>query len=412
MAHLTQTVANGGAGAPRRWFAVNVVYLSGLLQGLTLVSFPASSTVMRQMHGFTDAQYGSMFLPQVALAIVGSIVGGTLARRLGLKHLLCLALLANGLSQAALAASVGLNPAGAYGMILFGTACLGFGFGLSGAPLNSFPPMFFPAQRNAAVVALHTALGIGLMAGPLLATFLIGHDLWLGFPVILGVLSFLLVLAVALAALPQADRLLERDTGARAGEGKPRGSLVFWIFAAIAVLYAFAEGTFANWAVIYLHETKKLSETIAALALSAFWGAMAAGRLLVSLIVLRVAAEWVWKVLPVLMIGAFLLMPHADSAARGIGFFALAGLTCSGVFPLTVALVSNRFENDVAWVSSMMIAALMLGVGLGSFVIGPLHAWLSLERLYQVSAVYPLAALILMIVLSRRVAAAAMRSRS
>jgi hypothetical protein len=38
--------------------------------------------------------------------------------------------------------------------------------------------------------------------------------------------------------------------------------------AAAIPVHAFAEGTFANWAVIYLHETKKLSETVAALAFS------------------------------------------------------------------------------------------------------------------------------------------------
>lgn len=43
----------------------------------------------------------------------------------------------------------------------------------------------------------------------------------------------------------------------------------------------------------------------------------------------------------------------------------------------------------------MMIAALMIGVGLGSFVISPLRQWLTLEQLYQGSTIYPLAALAL-----------------
>ncbi|MBA2352853.1 MAG: hypothetical protein ACR2FI_07280 [Burkholderiales bacterium] len=36
--------------------AVAAVYLSAFVQGLTLVSFPASSAVLRAMHGFSDAQ--------------------------------------------------------------------------------------------------------------------------------------------------------------------------------------------------------------------------------------------------------------------------------------------------------------------------------------------------------------------
>ncbi|WP_034431885.1 hypothetical protein, partial [Candidatus Contendibacter odensensis] len=59
-------------------FSINVlallaVYLIAFLQGLTLVSFPASSAVLKQMHGFTDAQYGAIFLPQVALAVLGAV---------------------------------------------------------------------------------------------------------------------------------------------------------------------------------------------------------------------------------------------------------------------------------------------------------------------------------------------------
>ncbi len=45
-----------------------------------------------------------------------------------------------------------------------------------------------------------------------------------------------------------------------------------------------------------------------------------------------------------------------------------------------------------------MIASLMIGVGVGSFVIGPLRSSLSLERLYQYSALYPAAAFILALV--------------
>ena len=90
--------------------AVVAVYLIAFLQGLTLVSFPASSAVLKQMHGFTDAQYGAIFLPQVALAVLGAVAGGTLARRLGLQTLLWLAAAGNGLSQLALAASIWVMP--------------------------------------------------------------------------------------------------------------------------------------------------------------------------------------------------------------------------------------------------------------------------------------------------------------
>lgn len=369
--------------------AVLAVYLIAFLQGLTLVSFPASSAVLRQMHGFTDAQYGAIFLPQVALAVLGAVAGGTLARRLGLQPLLWLTAAGNGLSQLALAASLWVMPALAFPVILAGTALLGWSFGLGGAPLNSYPPQFFPRRAPAAVVALHTLLGLGLMVGPLLADGFGRAGWWIGFPLSLLGFSALLALIAATVRLPS-------ETGGEMEERRvetnpPLISGAFWTFAAIAVLYAFAEGTFSNWAVIYLREAKDLSAVVAALALSVFWGAMVVGRLLVAVLVVRIAPLTIWLALPALMIAAFLLLPGASTPVLGLGLFALAGLACSAFFPLTITLASERFPEHVAWVSSMLIAALMVGVGLGSFVIGPLREWLSLEQIYQFSVAYPIA---------------------
>lgn len=381
--------------------AVITVYLAGFLQGLTLVSFPASSAVLKQMHGFSDAQYGAIFLPQVALAIIGAVGGGALARRLGLKTLLAGALLANAASQWLLAATALLGPRLAFEAILFGTACLGFGFGAAGAPLNSYPAVFFPEKRETAIIALHTALGLGLMMGPLLAGGFIAWDHWAGFPLALGGLSLLLMLAVVGIKLPRCElpaaSQLPRDPA-----GKPPLTVAsFWLFFAMTVLYAFAEGTFSNWIVVYLQEIKRLPMAVASLSLSVFWAALVMGRLLVSVAVLRIPAERIWLALPLLMIGTFLLLPYATSASRGIGLFALAGLACSAFFPLSIGLVAKRFPQHTAWVSSMLIAALMVGVGMGSFLIGLLRELLPLEKLYQFSSLYPLWVLMLAAWLAR-----------
>jgi fucose permease len=106
------------------------------------------------------------------------------------------------------------------------------------------------------------------------------------------------------------------------------------------------------------------------------------------------------------MVLAFLLLPYADTPVRGIAAFALAGLACSAFFPLSVALATRRFEKHVAWVSSMLIAALMVGVGLGSYVIGVLRDAVDMEQLYRLSTFYPIVALLLGIVVLRRRSAA------
>lgn len=386
------------AGPP--WAGVGVVYLSGMLQGLAMVSFPASGSVLKGTLGFTDAQYGAIFLPQVAFAILGSIGGGTLASRIGLKRLLVLTLAINALSQLFLASAVWVGDGLAFTAVLFGTASLGLGFGLGGAPLNSLPPQFFPERRDTAVVALHSLLGLGLAVGPLLVGIFLSGGNWVGFPLLLLGLLGAVTAAAMVIPLPE-DAPAPVAHRSRAAQ-RPTGTLLFWLYVGIAVLYAFAEGTFSNWAVLYLHEGRGIPEATAGVALSVFWGALVAGRLLTSVLVLRVPPVVVWLALPALMLVTFLLLPLAEGAAVGIALFGLAGLACSSFFPLTITLISRAFPQHVAWVSSMMIAALMTGVGLGSFVFGPLREVLSFEQLYRLSAIYPALVGVLAVIAIRR----------
>lgn len=386
-------MSDGGlAGAPAAALPpvslpVLVVYATALMHGLALVSFPALSAVLTADYGLSDAQYGASFLPQVACAVVGALFGGGLAVRIGLKRLLALSLLPVAGSQILLALLV-LAPAGwAFSCVLAGAAALGLGFGLSGAPVNSYPPMFFPRHSHTAVVAAHTMVGLGLAVGPLLVGQLVAADCWAGYPLLLA------VLALGLAATAIASRLpagQARGTlGGPSRRERPAVTPTFWLFIAILVVYALAEGTFSSWAVIFLRDARGLPETTANWGLSAFWGALVFGRLAISALVTRVAPALVWAMLPLLMMAAFLLLPATTGAASGIALFALAGLACSGFLPLSITLASHRFPHDVAWVASMMIAALMLGVGIGSFAIGILREVLSFDDLYRLSVLYP-----------------------
>ena len=372
--------------------AVLIVYAGALLQGMTLVSFPAVSAMLKQTLALSDADYGAIFLPQVALAIVGAVAGGALARTIGLKALFALALAANAASQALLAGSDYASPSGGVVLLLAGTASLGLGFGLIGGPINAYPGLLFPRQSQSAIVAAHTMIGLGLAIGPLIAGLFVAAGAWSGFPISLASACAIAAIAALLIRLPQSATPVAAD-GTKAT--RPVASPIFWLFAAITVIYAFAEGTFSSWAVIFLRDGRGLPDMTASFALSAFWGALVAGRLLVSVLIVRVPAKIIWVALPVLMIAAFWLVSFADSAATGIGAFAVAGLACSAFLPLTISLAVDRFPDSVAWVSSMLIAALMTGVGVGSWLVGGLQAHLPLDALYRLSSLYPILVLAL-----------------
>ena len=155
-------------------------------------------------------------------------------------------------------------------MLLAGAASLGLGFGLFGGPINAYPGRLFPRSSQTAIVAAHTMIGLGLAIGPLIAGAFVKAGLWSGFPISLGAFCAITAVAAALVLLPP------RTTAVAADEAKatrPIASLAFWLFAVTVVIYAFAEGAFSSWAVIFLRDVMGLHDMTASLALSAFFGA-------------------------------------------------------------------------------------------------------------------------------------------
>src|SRR5690349_15104442 len=111
---------------------IGVVYLSAVVQGLALVTFPAASSIFTSPNGFgfDSTRYGTMFVPQVALAILASGLAPKLARRWGLRQVLLVGLAGDIVSMAFLALTRLLlgSPQMAFPVLLVATGALGLGF--------------------------------------------------------------------------------------------------------------------------------------------------------------------------------------------------------------------------------------------------------------------------------------------
>src|SRR6516162_2423386 len=143
---------------------------AGLVQGIVLVTFPAASTIFTEKteYGLSSTQYGDMFLPQVALAIITSLLGAGLARRITTKRVYLLGLACSTVSMVLLLAStlVKSNQAAAYPMLLAATAFLGAGFGLTVPVLNTYTSVFNPDSVDRSVLTLNALLGLGTALAP------------------------------------------------------------------------------------------------------------------------------------------------------------------------------------------------------------------------------------------------------
>jgi MFS family permease len=367
---------------------VNAVYAAGLIQGITLVTFPAASTIFTDpsQYGLSNTQYGTMFLPQVITAITGSLLGGKLAERFGIKRVFLAGLVADLASMALLIVSQFFtsNQPVAYGLLLAATACLGAGFGLTVPAINALTAAFHPDNVDGSVLVLNALLGLGTALAPVFVAIFVGLGFWQGLPIMSSVL--LVVLIAVSARLP-----LRAEAGERAGAGRTAGiPRLFWVFAAFAVLYGFCETMNGNWSQLDMTKDLHATATQASLALTAFWGMVTVGRVLFAMIERRFPPNRTYHVLPFLLAIMFVIIAALPSGvpAAGILSFALAGFGCSALLPLTISFAGEQLLTMGASVAGAVIAFYQMGYGIAAFGTGPLvDAGVSLHALFGFAAI-------------------------
>ncbi len=359
---------------------VGAVYGAGLLQGLALVTFPAASAIFTSPHAYalSNAEYGGLFVPQTIMAIAAALLGSKVVGRWGGKRVLLLGLGADLCSMALLLVSralVGTHLA-AFSLLLGATALMGIGFGLTVPALNMFAGSLFPRRVDAAVLALNALLGLGTALAPLFVALLVGIGIWWGLP--------LAVTVLLAASMGWILFLPLTDAGSRQ-KVPPRLSPRLWLFSGFAVLYGVAETMNGNWAILYMKGVVHADARFASLALTCFWAAATAGRVLFAGLERWMPSRTTFRLLPWMIGLAFVATALIPSSAQVLGTatFALAGFGCSALLPLTISLGGATAS------AGELIAAYQIGFGLAAFGVGPLHdrAGLGLRALFGGAAV-------------------------
>jgi len=367
-----------------------IIYITALIQGLALVSVPAASSVFTdsQKFGLSEGQYGTLFIPLMICAILGSLLGPVLARKFSLKGVFLTGLVFNLSAMAMIAFSqVFINQHNlAFGILLMGTTALGAGFGTTLPMINTYAQGFFPDKSAVALTALHTLVGAGTALAPILASVLINHFEWWLLPLSV-VISLIAVMILTFNAELRIGLELAREPNIPSRKLQiPRPLIVFII---IAVIYGFIETIFGNWAIIFIEKEKMLSTNTASYALATFWGMLTLGRLLISGLSVKVAPSYFYRGLPVLIVLALLIIPAVYSKGTALGGFGLAGFACSAFFPLVLSFAQVRYAYMAEVVSGLLMAAFMVGYGLASFGTGQMveRLGLNLSQVYSYSAI-------------------------
>jgi MFS family permease len=373
--------------------AVNV---AGLVQGIALVTFPAASTIFtaKSSYDLSSSQYGLMFVPQMITAVTAALLGAGLigpglAARLGERTVYLAGLVADLAAMLLLIVSwlVVHEHAAAYGLLLAATACLGAGFGLAVPALNTLAAAFHPQAVDRSVLVLNALLGLGTALAPVFVAIFVGIGFWTGLPILAAALLVgLLLVSLRLPLRPQAQPGggSQQAAGSPPTGGRPRSAsgspatggripAGLWLFGAFAILYGFCETMNGNWSQLDI-TSLGVASTTAAVALTAFWAVVTAGRVLFAAIQRWLPSRATYHILPFLLAGAFLVIAvlpkHAPLAS--VGAFALAGLGCSALLPLTISIGQEKLARYQVAVSGGVIACYQAGYGLAAFGVGPL----------------------------------------
>jgi fucose permease len=367
-----------------------VVNAAGAAQGIVLVTFPAASTIFTgaDQYDLSNAQYGLLFLPQVATAITASLLGGYLSRRVGTKRVYLAGLSAGIVSMMLLIVSQFFESttAVAFPLLLVATAFLGVGFGLTVPALNTLTAAFHSDNVDSSVLVLNALLGLGTALAPVFVAIFVGLGFWWGLPVMSTVLlAGLLVISL---------RLPLRTDAAQSTETPPARSGIparFWVFAGFAVLYGICETVNGNWSQLDMTRELGATTTVSALALTAFWAMVTVGRIGVAALERWLPVRRTYHILPFLLAGTFVIIAILPKGDTGLGVlaFGLAGLGCSALLPLTISFGQEQLIAIAAAMAGGVIAFYQLGYGIAAFGVGPL-----LDGGVKLSSVYGAAAVI------------------
>lgn len=373
------------------------IYLSGFLVGIALVVFPAAGSILTDsdFHEFSSTQFGSIFIPQIILAILTSLSAPKIAEKIGMKKVMLMGLASLFLATLLLGASNWFMEGNLdYLFVMAGTAALGAGFGFTITALNPFAYNLFPGKETSAVTAMHILLGAGTASAALFLNAFVNQGMWYAAPFAISVM----VLLMFLFTLPLPLELPQNENNDTA-EGKIPFKI--WLFALAVFLYGACEATLGNWGAIFLEKSGGMSVSKAALGLSIFWGFVAIGRIAFTFYALRFSTKWVYIIAPFIVAFVFFTLPQAEGNSMLMAYMALGGIGLSVLFPLSISSATDQFPKYAAIISGVLVASIQLGTGFSSNVIGYLNERMELTNIIQYSAGYALALGLLTFYLTR-----------
>jgi fucose permease len=378
--------------APRLLTGLCYLAMMGLAIGLNLlpVFLTTLSVIYGGAGGLTQEQLGRLGAVMFGGLVVGIVVTGPLADRLGAKTF---ALLGNGLVGASLVAAAFAPGYATLGAALF---FVGLGAGTLDMVLSPIVGALNPARRAAAMNWLHSFYCVGAVLTVLAGTLMLRAGFgWRA--------ACLLLAPLPLAVLAGFAPLRFPALSAAGGRLRLRSLLRhvwFWGAMAAIMLGGATEAGLAQWLPAYAETALGFPAWVGGGALLLFSVAMAAGRMAVGAAGARLepfrVMAWGCGLSAILFLaGSFLPVPPVALAAC-----VAAGVTGSCLWPTMLAVTADRYPEGGASMYGALGAGGNVGGVVMPWIVGWVADWHDLHWGIAVSALAP--AMMLPLVLALR----------
>ena len=288
-------------------------------------------------------------------------------------------------------------------VVLFALGALGIGYGLVVPPTN-LAVAEIGGKRSASLVSLvNFAWGAGAVSCSPLVLLALKNGFLPQFLIFFAGFGGLLAFSFLFAKFPEAKHAATDSTTAAATSV---GLVTTLTLAALFFLYVGVEVSLGSWAAAYAKRLAGGGAGIATLAPMFFYGGLLAGRAFAPFVLARIHEyRLVIAALILVIIGNTALVL---AATQKIAFAsaALAGLGCAAIFPVYVAWLSRWYGARAARLGSLMFSMSSLGSAFGPWLVGFVSAHAGGLRIGLLVPLASAVAMMVLLLLVRRQAAA------
>jgi FHS family glucose/mannose:H+ symporter-like MFS transporter len=322
-----------------------------------------------------DTQAGNLFLVQFLASLLGVQLAGVLLARLGFRpaFLSGLLLMAGGVATLYLGSPIlGLASVAAYGL---GLGLIVPADNLLIAEIGSGTDR---SSKASAVSLLNFFWGVGAVFCSLMVAWTAAHKL---LPIFLGSVALLLVLlALAMRDLPFPAAAKAAEPSASSSWREIVRSPAIWIFAVIFFLYPGAETAVGGWIGSYVLRLGAHGVEMASVMPAFFYAALTVGRGLGTAFLRYFPERRVLQAGYAAGAAGIGLMLLTSALPAVIGGALITGLSFATLYPITVALFSQRFGVAARSIGAVMFSLASVGPAVIPWMVGVIsHATGSLR---------------------------------